>query len=461
MEHNYWSFDHSYSLMELLSYIRRSIFFILFLSLTFLSARGQNDEVYLKANAIRFDNPEKLNDSVYTLLSPFQVIMVGEMHGTNESAPFVRGLTNLFTNKGDSVLVGLEIPAELMNRFLQLHNDSSIYQSEFFANPPYLDGRESIAWANLISSLNKNHKVIVFFFDTNRDENVVPFRDTLMAANIKTQFNKHPAWKIITLSGNYHTSISNPGSMTSFLKRNITAKICSLNMEYKEGTCMASFSGDFKKKALGSYPSVFNSTEGYDRYLLLYSANSNYDYNGIYYTKYITAASMVKDSFDLTAIKKELSVLWDRDQKTRASGDSTAFMQYIDSCNLAQVEFLIAKYGWMGKSLVGGRGNQAMFLVIQHADLAIQEKYFPLMQQSVDEGESRASEVAMLQDRILMREGKNQIYGSQVVYSKTGEQIFYPIEDEKNVNIRRAKVGMQSLEEYAKNFGIDYKLPSK
>ncbi len=64
-------------------------------------------------------------------------------------------------------------------------------------------------------------------------------------------------------------------------------------MEYKEGTCIANFSGEgFKKKSLGSYPSVFNSTEGYDRYLLLYSAKSNYDYNGIYYTKYITAATM-------------------------------------------------------------------------------------------------------------------------------------------------------------------------
>jgi hypothetical protein len=461
MEHNYWSFDHPYSLMEFLSDMRRNIFFILLLSLTFLSASGQNDEAYLKANAIRIDNPEKLNDSIYSLLSQFEVIMFGEMHGTNESAPFVSGLTNLLTNKDDSVQVGLEITPELMNRFLQLHNDSSIYQSEFFANPPYLDGRESIAWANLISSLNKNHKVVVFFFDTNRDEDVVPFRDTLMAATIKTQFNKHPTWKMITISGNYHNSISNPGSMTSVLKRNISAKVCSLNLEYKEGTCMANFTGQgFKKKVLGSYPSVFNSTEGYDRYLLLYSANSNYDYNGIYYTKYITTASMVKDCFDLTAIKKELKAIFDRDQKTRTGSDSAAFMYYIDSCNQVQIKSMIAKYGWMGKSLIGNY-NQVLFIVIQHADSATQEKYFPILQQSVNEGESNASDMAMMQDRILMRRGKKQIYGSQVVYSKTGEQIFYPIEDEKNVNVRRAKVGLQPMEEYGKYFGIDYKLPNK
>ena len=272
--------------------MKRNLIFILSLLLPFLSASGQDDEAYLKANAIRFDNPEKLSDSIYTLLSPFQVIMLGEMHGTNESAPFVSGLANLFTQKGDSVLVGLEIPTGLMTKFISLHTDSSIYQSEFFSNPPYLDGRESLPWANLISTLNNNPKVIVFFFDTNRDKEVVSSRDSLMAMNIKTIFNQHPTWKMITLSGNYHNIISDANTMTSILKRNVSAKICSLNIEYKEGSANANFTNGLEIKQLGSYPSVFNSTEGYDKYLLLYSAKSNYDYDGIYYTKYITEAKM-------------------------------------------------------------------------------------------------------------------------------------------------------------------------
>jgi hypothetical protein len=438
----------------------RNIFLLFILTLMFLTSGAQDNEAYLKANAIRIDNPEKLSDSVYTLLSRFQVIMLGEMHGTNESAPFVDGLTNLFTNKGDSVLVGLEIPPAFMTKFLSLHNDSSIYQSEFFSNPPFMDGKESVAWAQLISKLNKNPKAKIFFFDVNDDEKTYS-RDSLMAMKIKAQCAQHPAWKVITLSGNYHNQISNPSSMTSFLKRNISANICSLNMAYKEGTCMANFTGQgFKRKALGSYPSVLNSTEGYNRYLLLLTAKSNYDYDGMYYTKYITAASMVKDSFDLTAIKKELKAIFDRDQKTRTGADSAAFIQYIDSCNQVQVKSMIARYGWMGKSLIGNY-NQVLFIVIQHADSATQEKYFPMLQQSVAEGESNASDMALMQDRILMRQGKKQIYGSQVVYSKTGDQIFYPIEDERNVNIRRANVGLQPMEEYGKYFGIDYKLPDK
>ncbi len=268
------------------------LFVILFITSAFFT-KAQDNVTYLKANAIRIENTEKLNDSIYTMLSPFQVVMIGEMHGTNESAPFVSGLTKLFTNNGDSVLVGLEISAELMSKFNLLQTDSSIYQSDFFSKPPYLDGRESISWANLIAKLCKNPKVKVFFFDTNRDSVEITFRDSIMAMNIKSQFNQHPTWKMITLSGNYHNKISDANTMASVFKRHVSTKSISLNIEYKEGSANANFSHGIEIKQLGSYPSVFNSTESYDCYLLLYSPNSNYDYNGFYYTKYITAAKMV------------------------------------------------------------------------------------------------------------------------------------------------------------------------
>lgn len=174
-----------------------------------------------------------------------------------------------------------------------------------------------------------------------------------------------------------------------------------------------------------------------------------------------SAHLFAQSGIDTMAVRRQLEDILARDQKTRTGKDSVAFMQYIDSTNLVQVESLIARYGWMGRSFVGDKANSALFLVIQHADLETQLKYVDLLQHSVEAGESKASNLALMQDRILMRQGKNQLYGSQVVYSKTGEQMFYPIEDEKNVNIRRAKMGLQPLEEYAKLFGITYTLPSE
>lgn len=173
-------------------------------------------------------------------------------------------------------------------------------------------------------------------------------------------------------------------------------------------------------------------------------------------------SSTAQTTFDTLAIQKELHAIFDRDQKTRTGDDSTAFMHYIDSCNLVQVKVLLEKYGWIGRSVIGDKANSTLFLVIQHADLETQLTYFPLLQKSAEMGESRFSNAALMQDRILMRQEKKQIYGSQVVYDNvTGAPKFYPIEDEKNVNVRRAMIGMSTLEEYAKFFGIEYTLPKE
>lgn len=164
-----------------------------------------------------------------------------------------------------------------------------------------------------------------------------------------------------------------------------------------------------------------------------------------------------QEVIDTASIVRQLEFVFERDQKTRTGKDSVEFMAYIDSTNLVLVEALIAQYGWMGRGFVGDKGNSALFLVIQHSDLETQLKYLPLLEESVKKGESRPSNAALMKDRILMRQGKKQVYGSQVVFNKeTGKQEFYPIEDEKNVNARRLQIGMTSIEEYARLFGMEY-----
>jgi len=68
-----------------------------------------------------------------------------------------------------------------------------------------------------------------------------------------------------------------------------------------------------------------------------------------------------------------------------------------------------------------------------------------------------------LEDRILMREGKKQIYGTQLHSGpKTnGKLELYPIDDEEHVDERRAIVGLQPLAEYLKQFGMEHKPKSE
>ncbi len=127
-------------------------------------------------------------------------------------------------------------------------------------------------------------------------------------------------------------------------------------------------------------------------------------------------------------------------------------MKVTDSVNLIKVKNILDNYGWLGSDRIGGAGNQTLFLVIQHADPKTQEKYLPMMKDAVKQGRAESSQLALLIDRVEMNNGRPQVYGSQI----NGDTI-YKILDEVNVNKRRAEVGLEPLEEYAKQFNIDYK----
>jgi hypothetical protein len=131
-----------------------------------------------------------------------------------------------------------------------------------------------------------------------------------------------------------------------------------------------------------------------------------------------------------------------------------------DSVNLGIVTGILERKGWPGPDEVGERASMAVFLVIQHADSLTQVTYLPAMRTAVQQGKARAEDLALLEDRVLVKQGKGQLYGSQVQQGINGKASFFPIQDEPNVDKRRASVGLGPLEEYARYFGIDYHLPS-
>lgn len=125
-----------------------------------------------------------------------------------------------------------------------------------------------------------------------------------------------------------------------------------------------------------------------------------------------------------------------------------------DSLNLVQVERIIKERGWLGADKIGRQGNQTLFLVIQHSDLSIQEKYFPIMQEAARSGDASAASLALLEDRILLRQGKPQKYGSQILCMGNNKCEVDNLEDPLHVDERRASVGLQPLAEYAAQWNI-------
>jgi hypothetical protein len=173
-----------------------------------------------------------------------------------------------------------------------------------------------------------------------------------------------------------------------------------------------------------------------------------------------------------TALVKELEIIFERDQKPRndIKNIETQFgtqspelkahwkmIQQYDSINLINVVSILDRYGWLGPDVIGEQGNSTLFLVIQHSDIKTQEKYLPMMREAVKKGNARASSLALLEDRILLRTGKNQIYGSQIgTDNKTNTNYVLPLDDPDNVDQRRAAVGLQPLADYISHWNLTW-----
>jgi hypothetical protein len=130
-------------------------------------------------------------------------------------------------------------------------------------------------------------------------------------------------------------------------------------------------------------------------------------------------------------------------------------MNETDSINVIKIKEIINTFGWLGADSIGKRGNSTLFLVIQHADQVTQEKYLPILREAVSHGKAKASNLALMEDRVLLGQGKKQIYGTQIGMDNQ-TQLYYvsPLEDPDNVDKRRAKVGLEPMADYVKDWEI-------
>lgn len=165
------------------------------------------------------------------------------------------------------------------------------------------------------------------------------------------------------------------------------------------------------------------------------------------------------------AVKTELLQILKDDQEPKVAFHATQDQHKKDSIkkigvelekkNLVKVKAILKQYGWPGPDQVGHEANSALFLVIQHADIATQEEYLPLMRKAVAEGKALPMHLALLEDRVALRQGKRQIYGSQIGQDEqTGESYVLPLADPDRVDERRRSVGLPPLAEYVTKWGI-------
>jgi hypothetical protein len=127
-----------------------------------------------------------------------------------------------------------------------------------------------------------------------------------------------------------------------------------------------------------------------------------------------------------------------------------------DKENTARLTKIIDRSGWPTVTQVGQDGAHAAWLLVQHADAnpKFQRTCLDLMAKLPKEEVSQ-KDVAFLTDRVLLAEGKKQVYGTQFT-SAGGKWEPRPLEQPEQVDERRKAVGLPPLAEYVKQLEALY-----
>ena len=98
------------------------------------------------------------------------------------------------------------------------------------------------------------------------------------------------------------------------------------------------------------------------------------------------------------------------------------------------------------------------WLLVQHADhdRTFQRTCLYLMKMQAADEVSLAN-IAYLEDRVRVEEGRSQLYGTQFYVDEAGKFGPRPIEDLDHVDERRQVVGLQPLSDYARDVEQSYK----
>jgi hypothetical protein len=124
-------------------------------------------------------------------------------------------------------------------------------------------------------------------------------------------------------------------------------------------------------------------------------------------------------------------------------------MMRTDSANTEWLRAYVARRGWPTLAQVGREAVDAAFLIVQHAvhDTAFMRAMLPHIEEAYRRGDLDGGAVAMLTDRLEVKAGRRQIYGTQLSL-QDGRWMLDPIADSAGVDERRRRMNLPPLADY-------------
>ncbi|MGI8670557.1 MAG: VWA domain-containing protein [Aridibacter sp.] len=113
--------------------------------------------------------------------------------------------------------------------------------------------------------------------------------------------------------------------------------------------------------------------------------------------------------------------------------------------------------GWLTKEIVDTEGLEAALFIIRNSkDAELQREIFPVMVEATQKGFISKANLAALIDRIRLKSGGRQIFGTQI---KIEDEVgyLYPLENEANVDKWRKTYQLPPLSEFIKKIETEYR----
>ncbi len=130
-----------------------------------------------------------------------------------------------------------------------------------------------------------------------------------------------------------------------------------------------------------------------------------------------------------------------------------------DSLHMQEVKTILNRYGWLSRKQIGKEASQTLFMVIQHSNLPTMKHYLPIMRKAVKANQAESTDLALLEDRVAIESGGEQMYGTQIgMDTLTKEWYVEPLSNPEQVDERRKSIGLPALQVYTKLWGFDWNI---
>jgi hypothetical protein len=267
------------------------IMFLFIIQLT--NVFGQDFKTYINQNAIELTRIDSLELSLYNAIKTKELIMIGEMHGTNEPSSFVKSLIELILKHEGEVVFGIELPAREINMNGHYSIDSILLRSTFFKKEN-VDGRNGQAWFELLQFTLSNPQIKLFFMDNAKVSESIE-RDSIMYLSVKEAKLKYPTTKIVTLSGNIHNSLipfrGNP-TLGSYCYQDSTlfdsTNILSICHQFDSGYMYNDGGEGIQLREIQSQKTIYRTATPFINYILFYETKELSMYNCVFFTNTVT-----------------------------------------------------------------------------------------------------------------------------------------------------------------------------